>query len=258
MPRYLIEQGTAPTGVVPPHAGTTDVDLVLDLQVLAQIDAYRRLEANRKALGFQRGTNEEGQPQHFSWRRSIRDGVTIVVDLLCDAQADAGGLVSGLPGERRLSALKIVGGQLVTTDYVEREITAELLDEQGIVTETVRIAGVVAFIVLKALAFDDRGEEKDAHDLIYCLMHYGSGPIEVGARFAQHLARSPEKLLLERALAILRRRFASDAHSAGGRKDGPMAYARFLTDPGRRERDARNRQDAVDVVETFLQAIGGG
>src|SRR5437867_9695864 len=64
VPRYLIPSG--PGAGSPPHAGTTDVDLVLDVGVLATIEAYRRLEPNLQAMGFARGRNDEGQAQHHS------------------------------------------------------------------------------------------------------------------------------------------------------------------------------------------------
>ena len=255
VPRYLIARPTEGQPGPPPHAGTTDVDLVLDLQVLASVAAYRRLEQNLKALGFVRGTNDEGRVQHFSWRRPVGGGVTVVVDLLCDADLGEGGQIADLPGERRLSALKIPGAHLVVEDHVEVELTATLLDERGVATETVRVANIVPFIVLKALAYEDRFEEKDAYDLVYCLMHFGRGPEDVAAQFAERLARWPGEPLLPRAVEILRARFASDERTAGARKDGPISYARFLADPGRRDLDARHRQDAAAVVELFLRSL---
>jgi hypothetical protein len=112
------------------------------------------------------------------------------------------------------------------------ELTAELLDGRGIATETARVAGIVPFVVLKALAYDDRFEEKDAYDLIYCLMHYGDGPTDVAAAFRERIRRGPPD----------------------HRKDGPTSYARFLADPGRTDLDARHRRDAA-VVEQFLRAL---
>lgn len=255
IPRYLISR-TPEAGAAPPaHAGTTDVDLVLDLRVLATVDAYRRLEQNLKALGFERGTNEEGQAQHFSWRKPVGGGITVVVDLLRDAEVPEGGQVLALPGERRLSALKIPGAHLVVADHVEVALTAILLDDRGVATETVRVANIVPFIVLKALAYEDRLEEKDAYDLVYCLMHYGGGPEDVAAQFRNRLVRWPNEPLLARAVDILRASFASDPATPGPRKDGPTSYARFLADPGRRELDARRRQDAAAVVELFLREL---
>ncbi|MGH2588479.1 MAG: antitoxin, partial [Dehalococcoidia bacterium] len=64
VPRYLIRQPPVGYPSPPPHAGTTDVDLVLDLHVLATVDAYRGLEQNLKTLGLTRGTNDEGVTQH--------------------------------------------------------------------------------------------------------------------------------------------------------------------------------------------------
>jgi hypothetical protein len=254
VPRYLIPR-RPDADAPPPHVGTTDVDLVLDLAVLAEIEAYRRLEQNLKALGFERGTSLDGRAQHHSWRKPIGEGVTIVVDLLCDAPLEEGGQVAELPGERRLSALKIPGAHLVAEEFVAVELTAELLDERGTATETVRVAGIVPFVVLKALAYEDRFEEKDAYDLVYCLMHYGSGPGDVAAAFRERLARGPADPLIERAIDILRRRFAGDEQTPGHRKDGPTSYARFLADPGRTDLDARRRLDAAAVVEQFLQEL---
>lgn len=94
VPRYLIRPRADAEDGPPPHAGTTDVDLVLDLEVLPTVDAYRRLEQNLRALGFVRGTNDEGRVQHFSWRKPVGGGVTVVVDLLCDAAPAEGGRVA--------------------------------------------------------------------------------------------------------------------------------------------------------------------
>jgi hypothetical protein len=257
VPRYLILRRADDAQVPPPHAGTTDVDLILDLDVLASIDAYRRLEQNLGALGFVRGTNDEGQAQHFSWRKPVGGGVTVVVDLLCDADPSQGGHVAALPGERRLSALKIPGARLVPRDHITVEITAALLDERGIATEAVRVANVVPFVVLKALAYEDRFEEKDAYDLVYCLMHYGRGPEDVAKQFSDRLARWPGEPLLPRAVEILHARFATEEQTPGARKDGPISYARFLADPGRRDLDARHRQDAAAVIDLFLRTLEG-
>jgi len=255
VPRYLIPRPSEGRSGPPPHAGTTDVDLVLDLQVLASVEAYRRLEQNLRALGLVRGRNDEGRTQHFSWRKPVGDGVTVVVDLLCDADLGEGGQIAELPGERRLSALKIPGAHLAVADHIEVELTATLLDGRGVATEVVRVTNVVPFVVLKALAYEDRFEEKDAYDLIYCLMHFGGGPEDVAGKFAERLARWPEEPLLSRAVEILRTRFASDGRTPGARKDGPVSYARFLVDPGRRDLDARHRQDAAAAVELFLRSL---
>lgn len=251
VPRYLIPRSAE--SELPLHVGTTDVDLVLDIEVLAEVEAYRKLVKNIEDLGFERGRNDDGQVQHFSWRKRMEDGLTtVVLDLLCDADLAEGGQVVKLPGERRLSALKVPGAHLVIADHVETELIVELLEERGVVREKVRVANVVPFVVLKTLAFDDRGEEKDAYDLVYSLMYYQNGPEDVAAAFAEWLRRAPDEELLPRAIEILRARFTSDDRVSGARKDGPTAYARFRTNPGRTDLNAVHRQDAVSAVELFL------
>lgn len=254
-PRFLIPRDQNALHAPPPHAGTTDVDLVLDREQMATVQAYQRLEQNLKSLGFVRGTNDTGRAQHFSWRKQVDAGVTVVVDLLCDASQADGGQVIHLTGERRLSALAIPGVHLVVDDFFEVELTADLLDERGVATERVRVANIAPFIILKALAYDDRFEEKDAYDLVYCLTHYPGGHQRIAAQFANLLVAEPVDALVVRALEILRSRFATDEATQGYRKDGPVSYARFLADPGRPEQAARHQRDAAAVVETFLKVL---
>jgi hypothetical protein len=251
VPRYLI-QSPGGTEAQPPHAGTTDVDIFLDLSVLATMEAYRTLEDRLKDLGFIRGTNDAGNVQQHSWRKRVTNAITVIVDLLCDPESEENARLVKLPGEAGLKALRIPGAHLVAADYVEIPLTAELLDDRGVVTETIRIANIVPFVVLKALAFEDRLEEKDAYDLVYCLRYYHDGPASVAIAFEAAMRKLPDEPLITRAVGILREHFATDERTQGIRKDGPAHYARFSTDPGQPDLDARNRRDAAETVEAFL------
>jgi hypothetical protein len=73
--------------------------------------------------------------------------------------------------------------------------------------------------VLKALAFDGRGENKDAYDLFYVLRNYRSGVADVVAKLAP-LLDEPEA---KKALKVLRRDFM-DPDSVG-----PRRVAEFIT-----------------------------
>lgn len=157
----------------------------------------------------------------------------------------------------RLSALKIPGVHLVFDDYIEAPITAELLEEGGISKENVRVAGLSAFLILKALTFDDRNEEKDSYDIIYVLSNYDGGPEAAARLFSERMSRVSEedKSLFQRAIDILRRRYADEEGIQGYRKDGPTAYARFLSDPGNPDQDARNKRAAAAVIKIFLENL---
>lgn len=82
----------------------------------------------------------------------------------------------------------------------------------------VTVCGAGAFIVMKALAFHIRGENKDAYDLVYVLRNFGEGPAAVADRLAP-LAREPEALEAKRHLT-------EDFESV--RHIGPLRAAEFL------------------------------
>jgi hypothetical protein len=72
-PRYLVD---ASIDGVPPHAGTQDVDIVIDLQILTDTEAYHTLEENLKKMGFERAENEAGTKLSWRWKTKTEDGVT--------------------------------------------------------------------------------------------------------------------------------------------------------------------------------------
>ena len=244
VPRYLFPQST--------HAGTTDVDLVVNLELMAETEAYRTLEKNLKEMGFTRSV-EEGKPVHWRWRKAVTESITVLVELLCDQEETASGKAVHLPGEKRLSALNIKGANLAAEDFIEHELRAELLEEGGIAIETVRVAGLAAFLVLKARAYGDRAEEKDAFDLIYCLRE--GGPETAAVKFQTVKARASDPTLFDDAEQVLRRDFASDDQTEGFRKNGAVAFARFQADPGRPDANIVRQREASGIVEAFLEVL---
>lgn len=46
-----------------------------------------------------------------------------------------------------------------------KEVKAQLLDGKGVAVERIHYANQLAFVVLKAIAFDERGANKDVGDL---------------------------------------------------------------------------------------------
>ena len=107
-------------------------------------------------------------------------------------------------------------------------------------------ADILSYVVLKTLAFQDRHENKDAYDLIYCLLNYGDGPEDAGRHAAESAIAGHEQV--SSALALLAERFESADH------DGPHAYAAFLDD-GDAEELARLRQEAVAVIRQFMAPL---
>lgn len=254
-PRYLVP---ARPPIVPPHAGTLDVDVVIDLQILADTDAYRTLEGNLRHLGFRRAKNADGVRQSWRWQVATPRGATMVLELLAEAPDMPGGRIRPLPTRGAVSALNIPYASIVFDLHQTTEISADLLAEGGVATGRVRHADLVSFTCLKAFAYDHRFEPKDAHDLLYCVEHAPNGPDGVVGLF-RHALDGVHADVIRKALTILGNRFAGDDRSEGYRKDGPVAVARFeLEDEGRPElREARlvRQREASHVIEQLLAGI---
>ena len=255
-PRYLV---AARPPVVPAHAGTLDVDLVVDLQILADTDAYHTLEENLKKMGFERAENDQKQKLSWRWQTRTEHGAVMLLELLADAPDIAGGKVQPLPTEGAISALNIPHSSIVFDLHQITEIQAELLGENGVATEKVRHANLVSFTCLKSFAFDQRNERKDAHDLIYCIEHAPEG-LDAAADAFRKEREGKHGAVIASSLEILRNRFVHDEKTEGYRKDGPVAVAKFELGEGdeaeQREARALRQRQASDLIGKLLAKIG--
>ncbi len=204
-PIYLVD---ARPPDVPAHAGTLDVDIVINLQILADTEAYHTLEQNLKKMGFERAENESGKKLSWRWQTKTEDGVTMTLELIAESAELGCGKVQALPTEKTISALNVPHASMVFDLHQVREIQAELLGGNGVASEKIKHANLVSFTCLKAFAFDQRNERKDAHDLIYCLEH-GSGGINAAIEQFRKELHGRHGKTIGSALEILRKRFAN-------------------------------------------------
>jgi hypothetical protein len=119
-----------------------------------------------------------------------------------------------LPTDGNVSALNIPHSGIVFDHHKTKEVTAEVLGDNGVATVTLRYADLVAFICLKAYAVDQRDKRKDAHDLIYCLTHYEGGVEAAADEFRDALA-GKHKGVVKKVLDLLARHFADDGKTEG-------------------------------------------
>jgi hypothetical protein len=103
------------------------------------------------------------------------------------------------------------------------------------------VCGPGAFVVLKALAFRGRGEDKDAYDLYYVVHNYGAGLEDVAARL--RLVIGDAHAL--HALAVLRKDFL-DPDGVG-----PRRVAELLV----RGPDPEIQADVVGFVKALLDRV---
>lgn len=241
-PRYIV--GSLPLSATP-HVGTTDIDLVIEIAIEDAGEAYETLQTNLKKAGF-----TIHRPS-FRWSRKV-DGMTVGVDFLCETADGEVGRIYQPKQETgsNFGAINTSGAGLVARDFVEFSVEAERLDEGGWSKVAFRVAGLLPYVVLKILAFQDRHENKDAYDLVYTLMNYPQGGPSFAGQVAAASAVRQERLVID-ALQLLGDRFASIDH------DGPIAYSNFLADSEDDDQRARLRNEAVLSVRQFLTGADG-
>ena len=257
-PRYLV---TARPPKVPKHAGTGDVDIVVDVGILTTTEAYSTLEENLKAMDFERAENDKGAKQSWRWRAEIEDGTTMILEFLADSPELGGGKVKELPSDGNVSALNIPHASMVFDHHGTVEITADLLNGKGRATEVVRYADIVTFTCLKAFAFDQRFERKDAHDLIYCIENLEGGVGAAQSAFAAALT-GPHAEAIREALTRMAARFRDPNPDESYLRDGPVAVASFeddeadvSADPDLLNARILRQRHAAEIMADFLKAF---
>lgn len=215
VPSLLIDQADA-AARDETHIGSIDVDLGIRLAVVDE-DRYDELAERLRSRGFAPDTNENGNPTKQRWRYA-RAADSVVIDFLIDeTETDGHDWGRTLHLTSDLAALRALGLRLAFDDAEAREVSGTTLDGDE-AHRPLRVCGPAAFVVLKAIAFRNRGSEKDAYDLIYVVRNWPGGPEAVAARW-DALGEHPA---LGAALDVLRADFLSE------RALGARSASRFL------------------------------
>lgn len=250
VPRYLTK---AQPPEVPQHVGTTDVDVVLNVSVLeSEGTNYASLRDQLVGAGFQRLRKPDGSVSSWQWELIV-GGKKILVEFLRHTDDPNPPRRVASLHEEQVSACLIPHVGIVEEWYAETEIAVEL--EDGVRTETIRHADVVSFLVLKALAFESRGERKDAADLIHVLRYWGA-PEDVADVFAARMEQGIHSVAVEAALSALARHFCSDETVKGYRKSGPGGCAAFAGLSNDSDAFARECREVSGLVTYFLTRLG--
>jgi hypothetical protein len=243
MPEMVIVGGLVPSLIIDQenlqpamaaHVGTMDLDLALSFALVGE-ERYREVAERLRAASFEPDQNENGRLTRHRWRIS---NPPVTVDFLIEPENVAGirpgslfpltsdwaAIVApGLHLAFRNSKMVTLRGQTIVGESAERQV---------------RVCGAGAYVVLKALAFHWRGENKDAYDLFYVVRNYGSGVSDVAAEL-RPLLDDPTAV---EALTCLRKDFG-DADSVGPRRTAEFIYGRP---------DADTQADAVGFMQRLL------
>jgi hypothetical protein len=200
VPSLLIPDESLPAGE-DVHIGTTDLDLCLSLAIL-DTKRYEDLSLRLNRADFKPDENEEGNPTLQRWKITPSAGLKVTLDFLIPPSfaADKGGDLRHI--QKDLAAVITPGLRLAFQDKQKVSLKGvTLLGEKA--NRDIWVCGPGAFVVLKALAFDQRGENKDAYDLYFVIRNYGRGIDDV----CRCLSPLLEEVETKKALAILNRDF---------------------------------------------------
>lgn len=236
VPTLIVNQTTLSKDVAA-HVGTLDLDVGLQLALLEE-GRYRKLTERLRDAGFKMDTNDDGNTTRQRWR--ITHAETVTVDFLIQPSlaTDKGGRLRNI--EPDFAAIIAPGLKLAFQD--RKRVTIEgrtLFGEKA--SREVWVCDAGAFVVLKALAFDGRGENKDTYDLYYVIRNYGVGVDDVAAKLRPLLGEADA----QKALSILRRDFL-DPESVG-----PRRVADFV----RGAPEAELQADVVGFVSQLLDRL---
>jgi hypothetical protein len=233
VPSLVIDQTPLPEETSP-HVGTMDLDIGLAFVLVAE-HHYQAITERLRRAGFQPDVNEQGNPTRQRWRISKPP---VTVDFLIEP-ADANDRPGKLFNIEQDFAAVIAPGLHLAFEN-RRKVRLEGLTILGEpATREIWVCGAGAYVVLKALAFGIRGENKDAYDLFYLIRNYGKGVSDVAVEL-KPLLKDGSAI---RAVTFLRRDFQSSGSV------GPRRVAEFLFD----REDAEVQADVAGFVRALLQ-----
>jgi hypothetical protein len=237
VPSLLIDQD-ALADHTEAHVGTMDLDVGLTMALLDE-GRYRALTERLRRAGFHPDENEKGNITRQRW--VIEGEAKVTIDFLIQPieASDRGGRLRDI--EPDFAAIIAPGLHLAFVNRHQRTLDGRtILGEKA--SRDVWVCGAGAYLVLKTIAFELRGENKDAYDLFYVLRNYEAGVADVAAELGPLL----DDAYAKRALSILRRDFL-DPESVG-----PSRVAQFMFGAA----DLEIQQDVVGFVSQLLSKMG--
>ena len=214
VPSILIDQKNLPDGA-DSHVGTTDLDMGLTLAIFDN-KRYQAITDRLRSAKFSPDVNEQGNLTRQRWK--IEKAGKVTIDFLVPpvSKDDVGGQIKDI--EKDFAAVITPGLELAFKDRIKIALEGYTIFGEN-AKRDVYVCGPGAFVVLKALAFRNRGENKDADDLYYHIRNYGSG--------VEDIAEALKPLLHEKeakeATKILNEDFTSNDSV------GAVRAARFIT-----------------------------
>lgn len=246
-PEFVVLGGLVPemlcAGSAWRHAGTTDVDVQVNLEIACGAVNTARLETALKNAEFEPDTEKV-----WRWAADGAPTKTVVkFELLADLDTEPNEATVHFDSCDRLGAVNLRGTGYASRDVEVRTLAAKVGGD--LLTVEINVTGLAGFLLAKAAAARSRRTPKDWYDIAFVLLHNDrGGPAQaadaVRDSFASDLV-GPVRTSLDDLLA----------NFMGPSDQGPTAYAEqmHLDHP---ELDlATLAADAVLAVEAFHQRL---
>jgi hypothetical protein len=226
-----------------PHAGTTDVDVQVNLEISGGGVNASRLEQALLKAGFRPDAG-------YVWRwRSDRGEAVIKFELLADLDTQPNEATIRFDNCKELGAVNLRGTGLAVQDIEVRTLTAI---DQGVRRQTeVNVAGLAGFLVSKAAAARRRPKTKDWYDIAYVLLHNDHGDANQAAYRVKQVFGSSVSSLTS-IMADLRANFD------GADAQGTQAYVAQISLDAPQVDPVTAAADCQLAVNAFCDALLGG
>lgn len=222
-----------------PHAGTTDIDVQVDLEIASRSTGAKRLEVALRTAGF--------TPDGATWRWQTTTGAgtkaVVKFELLADQEDQPANQVLRFVDCDDLGAANVRGTGYASRDVEPVTLTADVDGVERAVQ--IRATALGGFLMAKLHAAKSRSKPRDWYDIAYVLLHNDR---EVDGAKAVLDAFGPVPQA-RTALLDLESNFGDD------RCQGTVAYVDqlVLDDPDTNPSTAA--ADAIIAVRNFCQAL---
>ena len=154
------------------HIGTTDVDLSLDSEALADGEYAKLVE-----LLMARGYRQRTDLRRFQLSRKVAlagagPSVEVLVDFLMPRHANIA--KNKPPLVRNFAVQRADGADLALRFYQLVAIEGDM-PEGGVNSVLIAVASIPALLAMKGYSIADRHKLKDAYDIYYCVRNYPDG-----------------------------------------------------------------------------------
>jgi len=223
------------------HAGTSDVDVQVDLEIAGgSINAARLEQALR---------NAEFSPDAqrvWRWKSSPVDGPVAMIkfELLADLDTAPQNATVVFAGSGQLGAANLRGTGFATKDIEIRTLSAN--DHGRHLTVEVNVTGLAGFLLAKTAAAHGRHKAKDYYDIAFVLLHHNLGSESAAERV---LARFGLPASMRTPLLDLQANFTDEASI------GAEAYVRQMTQDHPEVDPGQAALDGVLAVREFTSVL---